>query len=153
MKYLFGFLLLTVFSFEAFAGNEKKMQPMGRIVNEPSAFVYKEADFDSQVIAELKPGGVFQISFKKFNEAFHRIRLVDGQIGYISDVDFKVVKGEIDHHVLNVLYGAQTNAYEFHMVGFTTATLKETVEELGCVVVSRKRDAGYNMILKAKKGG
>src|SRR5574339_241383 len=65
----------------------------------------------------------------------------------------QIVKGEVDHHVLNVLYGAQSNPYDFHMVGFTTATLKKLVEDLGCIVISVERDAGYNMILKAKKGG
>jgi len=53
------------------------------------ALVYKDADFDAPVLAELKQGTVFDVSSKK-KGYFYRIRVKPGVIGYISDVDVRI---------------------------------------------------------------
>ncbi|GIL17781.1 MAG: hypothetical protein BroJett040_15320 [Oligoflexia bacterium] len=80
--FLFIFLVGPVYG-------QKLPAPIGKIIVE-EALIYSEADFDSPVIARLQGGGSYPVSQKKFG-AFHRIRLKDGKIGYISDVDFRVM--------------------------------------------------------------
>lgn len=49
-----------------------------------AAVVFKDADFDSAQIAEVKGGEVYEISNLK-KGIFYKIRLKDGQLGYIAD--------------------------------------------------------------------
>jgi hypothetical protein len=51
--------------------------------------VYRDADFDSPVIATLPEGKTFEVSHRKFNEAFFRLRVKPGVLGYVSDADVK----------------------------------------------------------------
>ena len=55
----------------------------------------------------------------------------------------------IDGDVLNVLYGAQTNPYDFHYNGLTPDIMKYHLEKFGMEIVSVDH-VGYNMIINAK---
>ena len=57
------------------------------MVQTDSAIVYQKANFDSKVLGYLRAGRKMKISNGKFNGAFYRVRLKQGLIGYISDVD------------------------------------------------------------------
>lgn len=54
--------------------------------------VYRNPDFDSKVIGSLRQGETYFISTRKFNSAFHRIRLRQGVLGYVADVDVSTGK-------------------------------------------------------------
>lgn len=54
------------------------------------AMVYKNSNFDAPVIAYLKKAKRVKISSRKYG-AFYRVLLKPGLIGYISDIDVKVV--------------------------------------------------------------
>lgn len=85
MKVLLGVLLSFVVSLTVSA-QTKKYQYRGQIKDE-GAQIYKEANFDSEVIAEVPPGRIFDISSKVVNGAFYRIRIKPGVIGYVSDAE------------------------------------------------------------------
>jgi hypothetical protein len=53
--------------------------------------IYRDADFDSPIIAHLSSGKTYEISRKKFNQAFYRIRFQPSLLGYVSDADVRVV--------------------------------------------------------------
>ncbi len=57
------------------------------------ALVYKNADFDAPVIAELKKGQILDVALKK-KGYIYRLRVKPGVIGYISDVDVKLTDGK-----------------------------------------------------------
>ncbi len=57
----------------------------GTIISE-EAYVFSAANFDSEVIAQPKPGEVYTISDTK-NGAFYKIRLSNGKMGFISDAE------------------------------------------------------------------
>lgn len=57
------------------------------------ALVYKEADFDAPVIANLKRGQIYDVSSKK-KGYFYRVRVKPGMIGYVSDVDVRAASGK-----------------------------------------------------------
>ncbi len=59
-----------------------------QVVNEETN-VFEKPDFDSKVIATLEVGRVFDVSATVVNEAFYRIRLKPGLLGYVSDADVK----------------------------------------------------------------
>jgi len=63
----------------------------------------------------------------------------------------KVLENTIDHHTLNVLYGGQSNPYDYHYNGFTKARLEELLTPLNFELVSYE-EQGYNMLVTAKKG-
>jgi hypothetical protein len=73
----------------AIAQTSPKIQD-GRVVTD-NALVYKAADFDAPVVAELAVGEIFTISTQIFNGAFYKVKVKDGVYGYISDVDIKPV--------------------------------------------------------------
>lgn len=58
------------------------------------ALVYREANFDSPVIGYLKEGESYSVSSRKFNTAFHRIRLTQGVLGYVADTDLSTGQGK-----------------------------------------------------------
>ena len=62
----------------------------------------------------------------------------------------EIVKGNLDYNVLNVLYGAQSNPYDYHQAGFTPEFLRELVTSLG-LSVTEVREEGYNILLSAIK--
>lgn len=56
-------------------------------VTTEGAIVYQQADFDSAILGYAEFGKVYEISRKKFGQAFHRIRMSKGKVGYIADSD------------------------------------------------------------------
>lgn len=79
----FLFLILFFFSFGAFAQSQK-----ARVIND-GALVYKDADFDAEVLTQLKAGQVYDISLKT-KGPFYKIRLKPGLLGWIADTDVRV---------------------------------------------------------------
>ena len=62
------------------------------IVSIDGAMVYKDASFDSPVIAYLKKGKQVRVSSKGFGP-FYRIMIGNEQYGYISDIDVQILSG------------------------------------------------------------
>ena len=90
-------------------------------------------------IRVLKPGGEFVI-------------IVPNVIWALDELN-SVGKDKPDiKSVLNVLYGAQENDYDFHFNGFWDKRLEEMLTSLGLTVSSTKFE-GYNLIVKATKNG
>ncbi|OYZ11250.1 MAG: hypothetical protein B7Y39_19715 [Bdellovibrio sp. 28-41-41] len=57
-------------------------------------YVYADPDFDSPVIATIKPGTFYYVSKQRFVYDFHRIRLAKNQDGYISSSEIKIVTAQ-----------------------------------------------------------
>tara|TARA_B110001454_G_C12723278_1_gene436213 strand:- start:11523 stop:12437 length:915 start_codon:yes stop_codon:yes gene_type:complete len=57
-------------------------------------YVYAQPDFDSPVIATLKPGTFYYVSKQKFVYDFHKIRIGKNQDGYISSSEIKIVTAQ-----------------------------------------------------------
>lgn len=57
-------------------------------------YVYAGPDFDSPVIATIKPGTFYYVSKQKFVYDFHKIRLAKNQDGYISSSEIKIVTAQ-----------------------------------------------------------
>lgn len=57
---------------------------------------------------------------------------------------------DLDKHILNVLYGAQMNPYDFHYNGFTPRTISELLVSKNLIVQSIEEE-GYNMFITATK--
>lgn len=57
-------------------------------------YIYQDADFDSQIMATVQKGEVFDIS-ENTKGPFYRIRLKDKKLGWISSVDIKPGKIKI----------------------------------------------------------
>lgn len=55
---------------------------------------------------------------------------------------------EMKNHVMNVLYGAQTNPYDFHYNGWTPDSIEEALKELQFKKFEWQH-VGYNMIVQA----
>lgn len=79
-NFLLAFLLLFPWILQA----AEKAQ----VINEGAA-VYQSDDFDSPVVENLKAGQVFDISSQKYSDAFYKIRVRKGVIGYIADTDVR----------------------------------------------------------------
>ncbi|MGZ3768018.1 MAG: SH3 domain-containing protein [Bdellovibrio sp.] len=79
-----GLLAFLVLLFPLFVRAESQQ---GTVI-EDGAMVYQDADFDSPIIATLKLGSVYSIS-KGVKGAFYKIRIKEGTVGWISDVDIK----------------------------------------------------------------
>lgn len=62
----------------------------------------------------------------------------------------KIVNGEIDANVMNVLYGAQTYAENLHRMGYTPKMLEQVLTARGFKRFDWKEE-GYHMILRAWK--
>lgn len=62
----------------------------GVIIAEEGGTVFKEPNFDAQVIATVNPGQVFDIS-SGTREGFYKIRLKPGTLGWISEVEIRAV--------------------------------------------------------------
>jgi hypothetical protein len=57
-------------------------------------YVYAGPDFDSPVIATIKPGTFYYVSKQRFVYDFHKIRLAKNQDGYISSSEIKIVTAQ-----------------------------------------------------------
>lgn len=77
MRYLWIFVFFVLSHSLSFAAQNAK-------ITEPSVEVYAQADFDSDVIGEVHENETYRISNKNYGP-FYRIKLKDGQIGYIVD--------------------------------------------------------------------
>lgn len=63
----------------------------------------------------------------------------------------QILKGAVNRDVLNVLYGEQTYAENFHRNGFTPKMLEALLTERGWGQLTT-RLSGYNILISAKKG-
>jgi predicted SAM-dependent methyltransferase len=61
------------------------------------------------------------------------------------------LNAEMEMHIMNVLYGAQSNPYDYHKTGFTPTSLATTIKNLGCEVIKCETDNFYNIFLEARK--
>ncbi|MCX7978549.1 MAG: hypothetical protein N2578_06050, partial [Bdellovibrionaceae bacterium] len=97
------FVLFVVVSLvSSVAQPQEKTKPQkGRVVVD-EAMVYKEPNFDSEVIGSVSKGSVHSISRKKWGP-FHRIRLPSKQLGYIADSEIRPIinKNEITEKMEN----------------------------------------------------
>ena len=82
----------------------------------------------------LKPGG--------------EIRLILPSIKWAAK---QIMDGVVDGHVLNVLYGAQDNPYDYHYNGFTPESVTVLLEKHKCKVEKVEEDDFYNMYIVARK--
>lgn len=64
----------------------------------------------------------------------------------------EIVKGNQNKDVLNVLYGGQSNKFDFHYNGLTRKRIETALKKLDLNIVSYE-EQGYNMIIKAKFNG
>ena len=77
-----------------FAQTKPAKPNMGRVISD-GAYVYKQADFDAEVLTQLPEGKTYQIS-SKVTGAFYKIKVSDGVYGYIADTDVKATSAEIE---------------------------------------------------------
>lgn len=85
-KILFSILFFVVSAGPLFA--EVSHDFRGEIIGE-EAQIYEAANFDAALMDIAPQGQKYEMSTKLFNEAFYRVRLPDGRIGYIADTDIK----------------------------------------------------------------
>ena len=83
------FLLISLLVSATFAANSAQLG----IVSIDGAMVYKDSNFDAPVIAYLKKGKKVRVSSRRYG-AFYRVLVKRGVVGYISDIDVKVVGGD-----------------------------------------------------------
>lgn len=62
----------------------------------------------------------------------------------------QIVEGTISIDVMNVLYGGQSDAYDFHKTGFTPQLVMDALRSLGCDP-ELDSEWGYNMKIVGKK--
>lgn len=75
------------------------------------------------------------------------LRLVLPNIKWAAE---RIVKDQIDNDVLNVLYGQQSNIFDFHMNGFTPLRLRQLLGEKGLEIID-EAESHYNIIIVAKR--
>jgi predicted SAM-dependent methyltransferase len=76
------------------------------------------------------------------------LRLVIPNIAWAAE---QIMKGVVDHNVMNVLWGQQEYDQNFHKCGFTPETLKKLLEGKGFGRQAVKLD-GYNILFQAWRG-
>lgn len=74
-------------------------------------------------------------------------RIVVPNIAWAAE---QISKGIVDHNVLNVLYGQQEFAENFHKNGFTPKTLSDLLKSKGLKKQTVEL-SGYNIIIKARR--
>ncbi len=92
MKFWLCFLTLVfpiAFPMAVFGQAAKPKQSFRAQIKHSEAHVFKEPNFDSDVLAVLSEGKIYPVSRQKVNKAFYRIRIRPGLVGYISDADVK----------------------------------------------------------------
>lgn len=57
-------------------------------------YAYAQPDFDSPVVANLKPGTFYYVSKQQFAYGFHKVQLQKNQAAYISSSEIKIVTAE-----------------------------------------------------------
>jgi len=86
-------ILISIFllvSGAVYAQTKPKLKSPQAVIKTDLAFVYKEASFDAPVLTQLRAGKRYDVSQKKFNGIFHRIRIKPGVLGYIADSDLNL---------------------------------------------------------------
>ena len=86
----FAVLIATLFFLtgSSLLADQKKAQPnMGKVISD-GAYVYKQADFDAEVLTQLPEGKTYPISSKVVG-AFYKIKVAEGVYGFIADTDVK----------------------------------------------------------------
>jgi len=70
----------------------------------------------------------------------------------LPDVEwaFQTYKESKDSDVYNVLYGAQSNSFDYHQCGYTEKTITKLLNDLDFSVTIKKE--GYNMRIEATRG-
>lgn len=68
----------------------------------------------------------------------------------LPNIEWAFENFEDRNNAMNVLYGGQSNPYDFHMTGYTPNTLINLLTELGCTATLRERE-GYNMYVVGVK--
>lgn len=85
-----GMVFLAAFLVSSFARADKAV-----IIND-GAYVYRQADFDAEVLATVSEGKTFEVSRKLTNGAFFKIKLKGRTIGFIADTDVKFLSDADD---------------------------------------------------------
>lgn len=97
-------------------------------------------EFLKECLRVLKPEGEFRIVVPNIAWALDRIEEKDNWY-----------EGEDKDHILNVLYGAQTNPLDRHYNGFTSHRLGKILDNLDLEKVETKTDEGYNIFATGTK--
>lgn len=92
MREINSFLAILVLLFASLTASAQTVQK-GTVTGE-DAEVYKDADFDSAIIAGVKRGEVYDISVGK-KGPFYKIRLKPGTTGWISDDNIRPGVGRV----------------------------------------------------------
>lgn len=93
MRKILSHLWILVFFLPVSGFAQNKVYPHRARTLHGEVSVFKEANFDSEIIATLPAGQTYDVSSKLFNGAFYRLRIRPGVLGYVSDVDVKPLKG------------------------------------------------------------
>lgn len=101
--------------------------------------VYEKPNFDSVVVGMVRVGETYDISKNTFNNAFYKIRLKPGVLGYIADTDiqplFKVASGSANRPEKNGKKTKKKSAskrsktFEFTRFGGLTYALVDFTED------------------------
>ena len=75
------------------------------------------------------------------------LRLVLPNIKWAAE---RIMNNEVDHHVMNVLYGAQSYPTDFHYNGFTPETIVAMLKSRGFIEINTAEE-GYNLIVIASR--
>lgn len=89
MKYVAATFIL----FWTFLCGSAFAQSQNAIVVNSGAIVYKDPDFDAEVLTELKAGKIYPVSLKT-KGPFYKIRVRPGVLGWIADTDVRLGKGQ-----------------------------------------------------------
>lgn len=85
-------------------------------------------------IRMVKPGGLLRLILPDLKVAARQI-----------------LKGNLDNGMMNVLYGGQQDAYDFHRNGFTEETIRALLNAKGMVVNRAWSGKPYNLFIEAEK--
>lgn len=73
------------------AAEQAESTPQAQVIGDP-AFIYKEANFDSEIIGTAVTGEVYNVS-KGVKGSFRKLRLKPGVVGFVSTDDVKMLSG------------------------------------------------------------
>lgn len=83
-----------------------------------------------------------------------RVVKSEGEICIIvPDIEWaadRLKEGIVDKNVLNVLYGGQSNPFDFHQNGYTQARLTSAIEANNFTIIATDK-SGYNLMVKARR--
>lgn len=85
MKYFVRILFLIFLNV-----NLQALAAQKGVVNSDESDIYKDADFDSDIVESVRKGETYLISDKLYGGAFYKIKLKSGKVGYIADHEINV---------------------------------------------------------------